>query len=85
MQVALYSSRDGYRCYMDDLKEVSDAELSVLAGAVRRERLRRQGSWITCANCGERALARRGARFCSGRCRVAAFRARRARTDEEVR
>lgn len=68
--------RNGYNRYMSDFAEVSDAALSVMASKVRVELLTRRGSVVGCGICGVRFAARKGAIYCSGRCRVQAFRAR---------
>lgn len=56
--------------------KASDAELGRVAKELRLERLRRLGRRQTCDQCHEEFLARSGARFCSGRCRTAAYRRR---------
>jgi len=61
--------------HVTDLASLSDAKLTGLDRDLRQERLRRRGSWMTCARCGTEKLAKSGARYCSGRCRMAAFRA----------
>jgi len=58
---------------------MSDADLARRIRRLRGEQLRRVGRTHTCARCGAEFHARSGARYCSGACRVAAFRIR-ART-----
>lgn len=64
---------------MIELEQVSDEELGALDHRLRQERLRRRGAWRSCQRCAASFLGRRGALYCSTRCRVAAFRARRGR------
>lgn len=61
---------------MADLEKMSSDELTLLGGQLRSEHLRRRGSYQRCLHCGTEWLARRGALYCSARCRVSAFRAR---------
>ena len=76
--------RNRYNCHMESSGPLPTAErtrldadqLAELAAKVRAEELRRKDSWRTCQECEARFLARRGARFCSGRCRTAAYRSR---------
>jgi ribosomal protein S27AE len=58
------------------LDELADPELAKLARDVRTERLRRDARVQVCARCASEFFARNGARFCSGRCRTAAYRLR---------
>lgn len=69
-------SSNGYNCYMTGLATMSDAELAQRLKCLRGEQLRRLGRTQTCMLCGNEFHARSGARYCSGTCRVAAFRAR---------
>lgn len=62
-----------------NLRGYTDDGLVTLASRVRRERLRRAGDQRSCALCAAEFLARRGARYCSGRCRTAAYRLRKTR------
>ena len=55
---------------------MSDADLARRIRRLRGEQLRRAGRTHTCARCGGEFHARSGARYCSGACRVAAFRNR---------
>ncbi|MDO5067460.1 MAG: hypothetical protein Q4D96_09300 [Propionibacteriaceae bacterium] len=64
---------------MVELEQASDEELGVLDHRLRRERLRRRGAWRSCQHCATSFLGREGALYCSARCRVAAFRARKGR------
>jgi hypothetical protein len=68
---------DKIRYMLDDLVTASEAELDVWARQIRTERMRRHGLLITCRQCGEQVVARRDAKYCSTRCRVAAHRASR--------
>lgn len=61
---------------MKSLKELADPELAKLARDVRTERLRRAARLQVCSRCASEFFARNGARFCSGRCRTAAYRLR---------
>ena len=61
---------------MDELAALPDAELARRIQWLRREQLRRADRTHACARCGKEFHARAGARYCSGACRVAAFRAR---------
>lgn len=65
-----------------DLTSLSVSQLVSLRDDVRQELLHRQGSPLQCAQCGREFFARQNARFCSGRCRVASFRAVHARPRE---
>ena len=58
------------------LAEISDGELSIRIRDLRREQLRRAGGMRTCLDCMKPFTARRGARYCSGACRVRACRLR---------
>lgn len=60
---------------MSKLGTLSDDELAVRIQRLRREQLRRAGKSHTCARCGVTFIARAGALYCSGACRVAKFRA----------
>lgn len=73
--------RNRYNRYMDSLTTLQDAELTARMKSLRREQLRRAGKGRLCVQCGVEFFARAGARFCSGRCRVAAFRERRRAVD----
>lgn len=68
--------RNGYTCYMAALSSLPDDVLSRRADAIRRERLRRAGRERRCVHCGGSFFARADALYCTGRCRVAAFRVR---------
>lgn len=68
--------RNGYSCYVSTLTSLSDEVLSRRADAIRRERLRRAGRERRCVHCGHGFFARADAIYCTGRCRVAAFRVR---------
>lgn len=59
-----------------DVAVLSDVDLTQQIGYLRHEQLRRAGKTHACARCGTAFCARAGARYCSGRCRVAACRAR---------
>lgn len=61
---------------MEKLTSLPDAELTARLKDLRREQLRRAGKGHLCDRCGVEFFARAGARFCSGTCRVAAFRER---------
>jgi hypothetical protein len=61
---------------MAALTRLSDADLAQAIRRLRTEQLRRAGKTHTCDNCGKAFHARSGACYCSGACRVAAFRAR---------
>lgn len=61
---------------MREIASLSEDELAELGVEVRIEYLRRRGDWRICDRCGDEFLARTGARFCSGRCRTGAYRAR---------
>lgn len=74
-------TRNVYICYVTLLKTISDAELARRIRLLRVEQLRRAGKTHICARCGMAFHARSGARYCSGACRVAAFRARAARPE----
>ena len=60
---------------------MSDADLADRIRRLRREQLRRDGKTHRCVECGKYFQARAGACYCSGACRVAAFRARSRATD----
>ena len=61
---------------MKSLGGLTDAGLTDLDRALRHERLRRREAWRDCEHCGEAFLGRGDARFCTTRCRVAAYRAK---------
>jgi hypothetical protein len=61
---------------MVELMALSDDDLAAQIRGLREEQLRRAGKNHACAQCGAEFHARVGARYCSGNCRVAAFRAR---------
>lgn len=69
---------------MDKLTSLPDAELSARLKDLRCERLRRAGKGRLCDRCGVEFFARAGARYCSGTCRVAAFRERHRTVDAGV-
>jgi hypothetical protein len=58
----------------DDVMKASETELESWARQIRIERMRRHGLLITCRRCGAQVVARRDAKYCSARCRVAAHR-----------
>lgn len=60
----------------DAVVGLEDDALQELGMQVRLERLRRAKSWRRCGNCRTPFPARAGARYCSGRCRTAAYRQR---------
>ena len=61
--------------YMDvDVSSATEDQLIAWARLIRIERMRRGGRVITCQRCHTRVVARRDARYCSARCRVAAHR-----------
>lgn len=60
---------------MFDLSRYSDSDLEVLYSELKSERATRAGQSKQCERCGEAFVGRAGARFCSGRCRMAASRA----------
>jgi len=66
---------------MANLAAMSDADLKRRIRRLRVEQLRRDGKAHVCAQCGSNFHARRGASYCSVRCRVAACRDR-ARASE---
>jgi hypothetical protein len=68
--------RNGYSRYMARLATISDADLARRIRRLRGEQLRRVGKTHTCVRCGGEFHARSGASYCSGACRVAAFRMR---------
>lgn len=61
---------------MTELVTLSDADLAVQLRWLREEQLRRAGKTHSCMQCSAEFHARAGARYCSGACRVAAFRLR---------
>lgn len=61
--------------YMEDVTTATEEQLRQWAKQIRQERMRRRGQLITCQQCQAHVVARKDARFCSTRCRVAAFRA----------
>ena len=60
---------------MADLAALSDDDLALWITQLREEQLRRKGKSHICGRCGIRFMARAGARYCSAKCRVAAYRA----------
>lgn len=74
------AARDGYKRHMKELEQLADDELGQLAAELREEMLKRQGSAQHCVVCASEFLGRRGSRYCSGRCRTAAYRLRTRRT-----
>lgn len=60
---------------MFDLSKYSDAELAVLHDELKSERAMRAGRVKQCERCGGAFVGRAGAKFCSGRCRMASSRA----------
>ncbi len=63
-------------CYVTDLRRLSLDELAALRVSVEAELRSRRASNCTCVACGARFVARKDARHCSSRCRVAAHRLR---------
>ena len=61
---------------MNALTNVSDADLAARVHRLRHEQLRRAGKSHSCDKCGDLFYARMGALYCSGACRIAAYRAR---------
>lgn len=61
---------------MVELVTLSDGDLATQIRGLRQEQLRRAGKKHACVQCGAEFHARVGARYCSGGCRVAAFRVR---------
>lgn len=61
---------------MEELAYLGDDELERLAAGLREERLKRHGDWRSCEVCGQGFLGRSDSRYCSSRCRTAAYRMR---------
>lgn len=62
--------------YMEDVGDLSLDELTALSRQVARELRLRRPPDRTCAACGRRFAARKDAKYCSSRCRVAVYRLR---------
>lgn len=65
---------------MEELAHLGDDELEQLAAGLREERLKRHGDSHPCEVCGHQFLGRKDSRYCSGRCRTAAYRMRVGKT-----
>ncbi len=65
-----------------ELNDLGDHELETLRIVLRREQLQRSGErWHDCLVCEVRFVGRADATFCSGRCRTAAYRRRKAQRE----
>lgn len=73
---------DDYICHMTTtfarcaLEELDEDELMTLRTQIGHEVLRRRDRSETCEACKTLFVARRNAKYCSGRCRTAAYRKR---------